>query len=377
MQDNKLTLLVDMGWLTMRYFSVMLKGFDKSLPDETRQETADEMLHAMSKGISNMLNKFNCIDNIILMTEGGSWRKQIPIPKFLEGETYKGNRKRPIEFDWDRIWATAKKLTDNAKELGITVSTGYNIEGDDWAWYWSRKLNDNYINTIIWTSDNDLKQLIDYNEKTCTWTCWYNDKNGLYLPSVLNETEQSIIDFFTNIQPVDPILDSLKSKTKEINYIDPDSIIIDKIIRGDSGDNIKPAIKYKKGKKEYRLSKKEWETEAKKLNIYSPKSLIDNIDKISEDFSQIKKYNMSKNDIEQMLKYNTKLVFLDESQIPSSIIINMDNCIYKNAPIKDLRINSELLEGNNKDVEDLLKQYADIIAEEKEIEDFDINNLKF
>ena len=46
------------------------------------------------------------------------------------------------------------------KKQGIVVSNHSSIEGDDWIWYWSRRLNEEGTSCIIWSSDNDLKQLV-------------------------------------------------------------------------------------------------------------------------------------------------------------------------------------------------------------------------
>ena len=142
---NKCTLIIDANWLLMSRFSVMSESFNINLSDIVKQNAQTALQELMAKSISIVLNRFPIIDNVILVTDGGSWRKQLPIPKQLEDTTYKGNRVHVSEHDWKYIYGSLTELSNKCKELNMTVSNHSMIEGDDWVWYWSRRLNEDVI----------------------------------------------------------------------------------------------------------------------------------------------------------------------------------------------------------------------------------------
>ena len=105
------------------------------------------------------------------------------------------------------IYKALNQLSKRCKELGITTVNHNNIEGDDWIWYWSRRLNSDGINCIIWSSDNDLKQLVNMNSDKC-FTVWWNEANGLYVEDfpedeahkleIIKEKNQFVLNFIKN-----------------------------------------------------------------------------------------------------------------------------------------------------------------------------------
>ena len=118
---NKCTLCCDYNWLTISRFSVINKGFDKNLPAEALEAAKEELKDMLAKSINVILNRFPMIDNIVLMADGGSWRKQLPIPKQLEDITYKGNRKSDVELDWNYIWGASSEVFENLLDLRFII----------------------------------------------------------------------------------------------------------------------------------------------------------------------------------------------------------------------------------------------------------------
>ena len=128
---NKCTLICDFNWLTISRFSVINKGFDKTLPEHALDEAKEELKDMLAKSINVILNRFPTIDDIVIVADGGSWRKQIPVPEQLKNITYKGNRQADVEMSWDHIWAASSEILENCRKEGITVAQYNNIEGDD------------------------------------------------------------------------------------------------------------------------------------------------------------------------------------------------------------------------------------------------------
>lgn len=356
---NKLTLLIDGNWLLMSRMSVLVKKFDKANPAWAKEEASVEFKELLAKSINIILWQFKCIDNIIFIADGGSWRKKLAIPDTLKETTYKGNRSKAVEIDWDYIYKPFNELFEHCKSLGITCSRYTDCEGDDLVWYWSRRLNSEGVNCMIWSSDNDLKQLVQYDADHNTFTAWYNNKNGLFLSNDLDQRSTDPLDFFLTPQICIGSLEELKQICYgTIEYIDPDMIAIDKIFRGDSGDNIKSVVLYKKGNKVYKLSQRQYDDIIDKFNITSARDIGAKVDSISQYIPTIKsltQYHLSPHDIHDMLEYNIKLVWLNESAIPDAIIATMNQGEYKSFPVDDIRSNYTILLGENSYIKDIFE----------------------
>ena len=157
-------------------------------------------------------------------------------------------------------------------------------------------------------------------------------------------------EFFMKAEYISPILESIKSKNKQISYIDPNDIILNKILCGDAGDNIKSVVRYEKNGRTYRFSQKDFDNLIKDLDINT-------IDKLKESYAMIsqyicnckkfKQYNFKASDVKEMLIYNTKLVWLHEEVIPETTIAAMNQCEYKVFNIDDIRSNFKVLIGED------------------------------
>jgi 5'-3' exonuclease len=357
MKKNKCTLIIDGNWLLLSRFSVIGRGFEHDMPEQAKEHARNELHELMAKSISIVLNRFSIIDNIVLVTDGGSWRKQLPIPKAIENITYKGNRTTAKELDWKYIYGSLTDLTECCKELGVTVANHSSIEGDDWVWYWSRRLNAEGTSCIIWSSDNDLKQLVQTDASTMAFTAWYNDKNGIWLESSMNDEIVDELDFFMSpIKVKSPILENLVQLSKSTSYINPDDIVMEKIICGDAGDNIKSIAKVASGNKTYKVSVKMWNEIKQSLNIKSLSDFFNYKNNIISAITGFKKFvNCDTADISEMFDYNIKLVWLNESIIPETIIIYMNQLEYNITDINYIRSNFRTMCKKNNSIEDIFE----------------------
>ena len=158
MPNSKLTLLIDGNWLLMSRLSVL----------QTRYSDDDKLCQdlklMMVRSINIVLKQFSEIDNIIFVSDGGSWRNKLELPSFLN-EEYKGTRIKSEDINWDLVFSAYENLQTKLRMSGINVCKEANLEGDDWMWYWSNKLNSEGTNVIIWSKDKDLTQLESTTEK--------------------------------------------------------------------------------------------------------------------------------------------------------------------------------------------------------------------
>lgn len=349
---NKCTLIIDGNWLLQSRMAPMIDRFNMSLDEYLRENAVQELQSRLAYSITNILNRFRCIDNIIFVADGGSWRKKLPRPTSLQDIAYKGNRTMSEERDWKRIFSTLNELENKCKELGITTSRFLDIEGDDWCWYWSRRLNAEGTNCIIWTIDNDLKQLIQVDHGA--FTAWYNDRSGLFLHNSLKEEVADELDFFLTADIQSPLLDEIRRNATKVSYIDPNSVILDKIICGDNSDNIKSLVIYNKNGRNRKISEKECTKLLSSLDITNIKQLTNKKDIIIDTLAgKYAELNLDKIELSNRFDYNEKLVWLDETVIPESIQAKMCEQEYKLYDLSYIRNNAAVLTRQDSNIEDI------------------------
>lgn len=314
MPKSKLTLIIDGNWLMMSRLPVLHGRYadDRTLIQEVKL--------LMIKSINVVLRTFPMIDNIIFVSDGGSWRKDIPLPEYMktsDGDVkYKGNRVKTDDFDWDLIFEEFNNFTVELRNAGVSAFREEGIEGDDWCWYWSNKLNEQGTNVIIWTKDRDITQLVSSDKNGCFTVVWNKD-NGVFI-----KDEDDLTNFLLNpyFQRNESILNEVVSHAGKKVLITPEHVQIDKIIRGDKGDNVMPIItKHSKSgsNKVFRVAEKHLPDELNIYNIDDVKAWVSSIieskpycGKVVEPFNQI---------IDHFI-YNKTMVVLDKSSYPQYVL---------------------------------------------------------
>ena len=369
--QNKLTLVVDGNWLLMSRYFMKRDTFRMDLSDSVKENSSHQLADLMAQSISVILRQFrDSITNIIFVSDNRSWRKDYPMPLCIEStDTYKGTRKNDETYDWKYIFKSISILSNNLKSIGVTTSNVYGVEGDDWCWWWSRKLNSEGTNVILWTSDEDVKQLIQEDEDTGAFTAWYEKSKGLVLnssmkPKKFDDEDDELGSFMAPIMPVNNIIKSL-SKTTSISYVNPINIINKKIYIGDQGDNILPIFTYSKKSKIYKATQKDW---SKLINFDNPgyieKDWCSKLPKLYNEIYKIKTKGDEQNittcdDFVEHAVYNKKMVWLDESQIPREVQSQMTSVEYKEISpnlLHDITYNWRVMSGaESKELEDLFE----------------------
>lgn len=322
MNKSKLTLLIDGNWLLMSRLSAITNNY---IDDD---ELCKNLQLLMIQSIKKVLKKFPLIDNIIFCADGGSWRNDLEIPDCVvddEGNPikYKGNREKDTNINWELIFKSYENLILQLKSYHINAYKEYLIEGDDLLWWWSNKLNNDNTNCIIWTKDNDLKQLVNINSNKY-FTAWWNEYNGMFIEE-FNEDE---LDFLFNneFNENDYIFKQITSNI-QLTKINKNSIIIDKIIRGDKSDNIEPVL-YKQtlnSTRKYRISNKDINYQ---LDWKNDQLIYEYFNNLLHSKKYTKNVNKNLDNIIEHYKYNRQLVALDKSYYPPEILELFDKLEY-------------------------------------------------
>ena len=331
-KKSKLTLIVDGNWLLMSRLSVINHTYSS---DETM---CKELQLLMLRSINLVIKTFPDIDNIIFVSDGGSWRNNIDIPQFLydkqliDGQSveYKGQRVLNPDTNWELVFKYYEEFIQILEDNGITTCRKQFIEGDDWCWYWSTKLNDEGTNTIIWSMDKDLTQLVHVDFQNGVFTICWNNKTGMTCEDIGQQEEDPLQFFFNDINKENNnrILETIINKSKNVNYIHPKDVVIDKVIRGDKGDNIFPIILKKSNKensdKQFRVGIKDIDFN---LNVHDDNEIKNYIHNIVNSKKYLNKVKKSEENIYEHFKYNYQLVALDENNYPEDILNSMNSYI--------------------------------------------------
>ena len=362
---EKTTLVVDGNWLLMGRQFMLNDQFSISNPQYVRDAASNNLADLMCQSISVCLRSMSgVITNVVFVSDGGSWRRNVKKPKIISDAVYKGTRSFESNTDWNAVWKSMNILTKRLKSYGMTVSNAPGAEGDDWCWWWSRKLNALGENAILWTIDEDIKQLITVNPETGCWTGVYEKRPGLILPSCLDPGEDNNVDdidfFMNNYQSTKSEAADTLSKIFQTKYVNPSSIINKKIFVGDGGDNILPTFTYCKGGKTYKATVKDMEglIDMNK-DEYSEDKWIKSLPSIYHNIIESKKSRLigseivSEDDFIEHAIYNRTMVWLDDSQIPDEVKSKMAEVEYKHLTpdqMHDIRFNWKVLaEKSSKD----------------------------
>lgn len=366
---NRCTLLIDGNWLLMSRFSMIRDEFEASRTEEQLESAKNNLKDFLARSIILQINKmYGIVDNIILVADGGSWRNHIEKPSTIV-EEYKGNRSRGEEIEWAYVFESLSEVQENLRTLGITACKSIGVEGDDWIWHWSTKLNKKGVNCIIWSSDGDLKQLVKYENNV--WSVWYNDRYGLYLPSCMDDNGDDL-EFFMNANYYSEVIKKLKELSpKGTFYINPDDIVMEKVMCGDAGDNVKAIMRVTSGSKNYKYTPKMWKGTSEKLGISSLDNFLKNKENIINELLESRtgkwlSFNETPEEVLNEMNYNIKLVWLNESQLPKETQDTMNAVEYLEGDLDYIRNNFKVIAGQSEEVA-TMTQIFDSMEEETDL----------
>ena len=360
------TLIMDTNYFLISRAYIHRDILNKEDSISEKQYGCKQLFQTIIQQINLFIQKYpNLITDVLLVTDKGSWRKKIPLPESLKEITYKGQRKKStpsagFDPDWNYIFNYYQDyFIDFLNEKQIAIYNNFDIEGDDWAQEYSNRIFNKGNNVILWTTDCDWQQLIKYNPEKSNAIVWYNGKKVVISKdfgnskSTLTPTLESLL--FMNGLPSLNILKTDKNSNtirsiqdfvynqNQYEYIQPQDIILQKIITGDSSDNIKSLWHQSSPQTinitENMISKFNYTPSfTKDINIPNgqyPNELLREIQKISK----FKSNPPTLEQLQERYNYNKQLVWLHPSQYPEYV---KQNLTYKHSQEKDKKVNSSV-----------------------------------
>lgn len=284
----------------------------------------EETLEAAKVIISTMLVRFKkYISNIICVTDCNSWRKRSEY-KVLTSSEYKGNRDNKFDYGGYAIFRKTFKKFLEGYNIETIVCEG--AEGDDILCCYTAINKRNHKNTLIFSTDHDLFQLLSYSGGSVFMT----DGKSLFMPkpgtTVLEMINEDIL-----------ISETKNNKLVDIKYVEPARELFIKIMHGDSSDNIKSVYtKPKETKKGTIMMTCSEKTSGEifdtciKRGISIEASDFDNPEKFSDDFFSVCIEAMKLQPEENLLKtikenfiHNCKIIRLSPNNIPIDVASNI------------------------------------------------------
>lgn len=272
-----------------------------------------------------------------MVDESRSWRKEIILDNNYKGLPnsldYKGNREKSNNINWGRIYKTFREFTESLQTFNCYYYSITGCEADDVIFMFSCLFNAQGENVIVYSGDNDLKQCIGFDKSHESFTLIYQkqQKNigmdlqtARYLKAATNLEVIQFVKRFTN-------------NTKcTLSVVDVNNVILEKVLVGDSGDNVFSVMvemaKYKSGSKigeeyERRITPTIVEKIKKEIGEFSPESFFDQefitllANSCIRNFKTITKFDID--NVINNINLNVQLVLLHKQSYPIALSNSM------------------------------------------------------
>lgn len=204
-------------------------------------------------------------DRVVLVCDSKHpWRNTIY--NEIPGEKYKGNREKDNTKNWDKIFNAFDELKGILIARNFIVSDVPRLEADDLAALWKDEFFDKGDNVILATSDRDWHQLISFNNDNDEFCICYNPisnnkgKKKLFVTEDMDvwlNSQDKVDIFFNNFSKIKKAINDLCSDEKNKivrEVINPEGVLLEKIMCGDDGDNIPAFYDYFRNGKKVRVT---------------------------------------------------------------------------------------------------------------------------
>lgn len=248
------TLLIDGNYfLHSRLFVLPRPKNGVMLEDEASRAS---LMRKLAIDLASEVRKMRgFIDKVVVAVDARSWRKDL----FPTAE-YKGTRKADSSIDWNAVYDVYEEFQNILQKHGVVVHKIEGAEADDVLFGWSTLLINKGRNSIIWTGDKDLIQLVNYSKANDSYALWYSPvQKSLYcfkdFIDVLNTSEiTNTDDLLFNLSTYSgvkeeyklAIKDWIQSNKVKLTEVNCDEFMFNKLLIGDKSDNIPSVVLWQK-----------------------------------------------------------------------------------------------------------------------------------
>ncbi len=310
---------------TCKYGNPDISNFDT-------QEECEVFARKVTNDICSLIKTFNPNSVFLFLDSKEPWRGNIC-------PDYKGTRKRDDSLNMKNILNTMEELLGIYTERGFNVFRVIHAEADDVAAMYKFKMADEDCSSIFVSSDADWQQLIEFNPETKRYVCVYNpivgNKSGTKFICTkefkdwieVNDSMEIFCDYTSTKRK---IIEAMAYNSRiEFFVIEPEKILMSKILFGDDGDNV-PAFYqfYSKTGRKTRLTEKKLEKVEALLecDIQSVKDLerLNESGQFMDAIGKVFKQDTTDIDGNIALKTQRDYVELNPNRFPEKIVFDFD-----------------------------------------------------
>lgn len=350
---NKLNLIIDFNNISFRALFTCTYASEYEVSTFDTNKECEILVRKIATDLSFIIREF-VPDNVIIVCDAKHpWRNKLY--DNIPGETYKGNRVKDENKNWTKIFNSLDDLKNILKNKGFTVTEINNAEADDLAALYKNYLSGIGESMVLVSSDKDWTQLVSFDQLYNQFCIVYNPipnnkgKKKIFINvefnNWLNQEENKNDIFFNNTNTCKKRIISAKSKDKiETSVIDPENVLLEKIICGDTGDNVPGFYEFYKNGKRWRITPLRMNKifESAHLKTIDDLKTGNNINNFIKELEIISKHTVDDIDPNDRLLRQRKLVELNIDLFPSEIVSEFnkqiqnftENCSVNTSTIK-------------------------------------------
>lgn len=328
---DKLNLVLDYNNLAMRsLFTCQFTETNVDISNFDTEEECDVLVRKLTSDIAFIVRTFTPERVILACDAKYPWRNNLY--GGIDGK-YKGTRDRDEKKNWTNIFNALDTLKLILKERNFVVTELDRTEADDIAAFWKEDLMDkNKECLILVSSDKDWTQLVSFDSESQSFCACFNPiantkkQKKFYVTEEMKmwlESPDKVDILFTNYNVMKKKINSLEENDGKIyiECIDPDRVLLEKIMCGDDGDNVPAFYDYYKNGKKNRLTPLKAGRVFESLGIYTVDDLIKaNEQHILKDALEKEMKRDIDVDFDDRIERQRKLVELKSKLFPENII---------------------------------------------------------
>lgn len=312
MAQSDLTMIIDYNNFVMRsLFTCQFMDPDVKINNFNTQSEIDTLIRKVTMDICYIVRMFIPKRVILSCDSKSPWRKELY--KDIDGMEYKGTREKDSDKNWENIFSAADELREIFRKHGFIVTYLDNTEADDITTMWKEYAFENNSDVVLVSSDMDWVQLVGMSDKGNVCVCINPIPNNkgrkrLYIsPEISNwlHKEDKPDIFFSNYNRNKKTIREIQLVDPKISFelIDPERILMNKIMAGDVSDNVPSFFHY------YRNGRRQNVTELKAKHIFEALN-INNVDQLIESNNKM----MLKDVLEKEMKHEVEIDFIERME---------------------------------------------------------------
>ncbi len=303
-----------------------------------KKEEQEIFIRKVATDFVSTIKKFDGVSSVIFTKDSSSWRKE-------KYGTYKANRHKDEDnMNWEIFYKLMDEFMEIISESGVIISSIKKAEGDDLMYLWSDYCSENEIaSSIIITADADLTQVVNIKNDAYTIVYTNNSKNQkLVVPegfmNWFQKQRSEVISSVFAIGKSEQVGNNGLSVITnclgniEVEEIDPNLVVLTKVLCGDKSDNIPSVYQWinKKGNVQKITNRYMQPTYDYLIKRYDKLDILEILgNKICRNnlrgkLEELTKAKIDSTEFDKKLEDNINLVYLHKSIIPTSIIDNFN-----------------------------------------------------